>query len=145
MIKLLVAMDFTDVSRLACRFAAQYALGLATGEIYFLHVFAEDAKGAPEAKLQAIEAAVTQMREVVEKELVAADGTRLTGTIDLRYRAVPGRPETEILRIAREESVDGIVVGTSGRTGVGRLLLGSVAEKVVRGASCTVMVVKNKS
>lgn len=145
MIKLLVAMDFTDVSRLACRFAAQYAHGLAAGEIYFLHVLADDAKGDGESELQVIEAAVAQMRTLAEKELITADGTRLTGTIDVRYRAVRGRPDAEILRVAREQSVDGIVVGTSGRTGVGRLLLGSVAEKVVRGASCTVMVVKNKA
>lgn len=144
MIKLLVAMDFTEVSRLACRFAAQYALGLAAGEIYFLHVVTQDVKGDEESELQAIEAAVTRMRAVAEKELVAADGTALTGTIELRYRAVHGRPDVEILRIAREHAVDGIVVGTSGRTGLERMLLGSCAEKVVRGATCTVMVVKDK-
>ena len=72
-------------------------------------------------------------------------GTPLTGAIALRYRAVHGRPDTEILRVAAEHAVDGIVVGTSGRQGLERMLLGSVAENVVRGAHCTVMVVKNPS
>lgn len=144
MIKLLVAMDFTDVSRLACRFAGQYALGLEAGEIYFLHVLTQDSASQAAAPLPAIENAIARMRDLAEKELVTADGARLTGAIELCYRAVFGRPEAEILRIAREHAVDGIVIGTNSRTGVERLLLGSVAEKVVRGAGCTVMVVKNK-
>ena len=145
MIKLLVAMDFTDVSRLACRFAGQYALGLETAEIYFLHVLTEDSSPHGAAALQAIEKSIAGMRVLAEKELVAADGAPLTGAIELCYRAVFGRPDTEILRVAREHSVDGIVIGTNSRTGVERLLLGSVAEKVVRGAGCTVMVVKNRT
>ena len=145
MIKLLVAMDFTEVSRPACRFAAQYALGLSAGEIYFLHVLGAEPPSAADAVLLDIEQAVGRMRSVAERELVAADGTPLTGAIALRYRAVHGRPDTEILRVAAEHAVDGIVVGTSGRQGLERMLLGSVAENVVRGAHCTVMVVKNPS
>lgn len=144
MLKLLVAMDFTEVSRSACRFAAQHALGLEAGEILFLNVLGDDVKRDRETELQAIEDAITRMRAIAEAELVSADGTPLTGTIELRYSAVHGRPDVEILRVARERAADAIVVGTSGRTGVGRLLLGSVAEKVVRGADCTVIVVKTK-
>jgi nucleotide-binding universal stress UspA family protein len=48
----------------------------------------------------------------------------------------------EILRIAREAGADLVVMGTHGRTGVGRLLMGSVAEQVVRRASCPVLTVK---
>jgi nucleotide-binding universal stress UspA family protein len=53
-----------------------------------------------------------------------------------------GDPATEILRLAREAKVDVIVMGTHGRTGFGRLLLGSVAEQVVRRAPCPVVTVK---
>jgi nucleotide-binding universal stress UspA family protein len=53
-----------------------------------------------------------------------------------------GDPVTEILRLAREMGCDLIVMGTHGRTGLGRLLMGSVAEQVVRGASCPVLTVK---
>jgi nucleotide-binding universal stress UspA family protein len=48
----------------------------------------------------------------------------------------------EILRVAREVTSDVIVLGTHGRTGLGRLLLGSVAEQVVRRAVCPVITVK---
>jgi nucleotide-binding universal stress UspA family protein len=49
----------------------------------------------------------------------------------------------EILRMAGEESCDLIVMGTHGRTGLGRLLMGSVAEHIVRKAPCLVLTLKS--
>jgi nucleotide-binding universal stress UspA family protein len=60
-----------------------------------------------------------------------------------RHLAV-GQPPVEILRVARTATADLIVVGTHGRTGVGRLVLGSVAERLVREAGCSVLVVREK-
>jgi nucleotide-binding universal stress UspA family protein len=53
-----------------------------------------------------------------------------------------GDPSEEILAVARETRSDLIVMGTHGRTGVGRLLMGSVAEQVMRRATCPVLTVK---
>jgi nucleotide-binding universal stress UspA family protein len=53
-----------------------------------------------------------------------------------------GDAAAEILRVAREARCDLIVMGTHGRTGLGRLLMGSVAEEVVRKAPCPVLTVK---
>jgi nucleotide-binding universal stress UspA family protein len=53
-----------------------------------------------------------------------------------------GDPVTQILRIAGEENCELIVMGIHGRTGLGRLLMGSVAEQVVRRAPCPVLTVK---
>lgn len=58
---------------------------------------------------------------------------------------VVGEPADEILRIANEQHVDLIVMGTHGRTGLGRLLMGSVAEAIVRRAECPVVTVKQKA
>ena len=55
---------------------------------------------------------------------------------------VAGDPAGEIVRYAADAGIDVIVMGTHGRTGVDRLLLGSVAEKVMRDAPCSVLVVK---
>ncbi len=55
---------------------------------------------------------------------------------------IAARPAAEILRAAQEIRCDLIVMGTHGRTGLGRLLLGSVAEEVLRRASCPVLTVK---
>jgi nucleotide-binding universal stress UspA family protein len=56
-------------------------------------------------------------------------------------QCVEGDPATEIVRVARERAADLIVMGTHGRTGLSRLLMGSVAEQVVRQAPCPVLTV----
>jgi nucleotide-binding universal stress UspA family protein len=62
--------------------------------------------------------------------------------IAVQHAFLEGDPAAEIVRYARESGSDVVVMGTHGRTGLERLLLGSVAEKVLRDAACTVMVVK---
>jgi nucleotide-binding universal stress UspA family protein len=63
---------------------------------------------------------------------------------EVRYehRLVEGSPAEEIVRVADEEHVDMIVIGTHGRTGLKRLLMGSTAEQVMRLAKCPVFVFK---
>ncbi|MCC7084408.1 MAG: universal stress protein [Pirellulales bacterium] len=58
------------------------------------------------------------------------------------HRMVTGDPATEIVRVANDERADIIVVGTHGRTGLTRLLMGSVAEQVIRRAACPVLTFK---
>ncbi len=62
--------------------------------------------------------------------------------IPVHHVFVEGDPATEIVRHATEAGMDLIVMGTHGRTGLERLLMGSVAEKVMREAPCSVLVVK---
>jgi nucleotide-binding universal stress UspA family protein len=62
--------------------------------------------------------------------------------VQLEYRLGTGDPATEILRLAGETKCDLIVMGTHGRTGLTRLVLGSVAEEVLRQAPCPVLAVK---
>jgi nucleotide-binding universal stress UspA family protein len=56
-----------------------------------------------------------------------------------------GPPAKEIARVARSVHADLVVVGTHGKHGVKRLVLGSVAEEVLRGAHCPVLVARTKS
>jgi nucleotide-binding universal stress UspA family protein/quercetin dioxygenase-like cupin family protein len=62
--------------------------------------------------------------------------------IRLEHRLAEGDAAEEILRLAASLQCDVIVMGTHGRTGLGRLLTGSVAEEVLRKAVCPVLVVK---
>lgn len=62
--------------------------------------------------------------------------------IVVEHRLVEGDAAASILRVAEEIKCDLIVMGTHGRTGVGRLIMGSVAEQVVRKAVCPVLTVK---
>ena len=61
-------------------------------------------------------------------------------TVSFKHRLTIGDPAGEIVRIAGEEGVDMIVLGTHGRSGMARMLMGSVAETVVRRAPCAVLV-----
>jgi nucleotide-binding universal stress UspA family protein len=63
--------------------------------------------------------------------------------ISIEHHLVEGDPATTIVREARQFAVDLIVMGMHGRTGLSRLLMGSVAEQVVRRAHCPVLTVKN--
>jgi len=79
-------------------------------------------------------------REEMEEELNRIGVT--DSRIPVERRLEEGDPATEILRVAQEAGCDLIVMGTHGRTGLGRLLMGSVAEQVVRRSSCPVLTVK---
>lgn len=63
--------------------------------------------------------------------------------VSCEHRLVMGDPATEIVKVADDEQADMIVIGTHGRTGLSRLLMGSVAEQVVRRAKCPVLTVKH--
>jgi nucleotide-binding universal stress UspA family protein len=62
--------------------------------------------------------------------------------IPVHHVFLEGDPATEIVRFATDAGMELIVMGTHGRTGLERLLMGSVAEKVMRDAPCSVLVVK---
>jgi universal stress protein A len=63
-------------------------------------------------------------------------------SIRVAHHLVEGNPIGAIVRFAKDEAVDLIVIGSHGRTGIGRALMGSVAEGVVRKAQCPVLVHK---
>jgi nucleotide-binding universal stress UspA family protein len=63
-------------------------------------------------------------------------------SIKVEHVLLEGDPAQEIINYAREANIDLIVLGTHGRTGKDRLLMGSVAEKVMRDGPCSVLVVK---
>jgi nucleotide-binding universal stress UspA family protein len=60
------------------------------------------------------------------------------------HRLITGDPSTAICRLAEEEDVELIVMGTHGRSGLMRLLMGSVAESVVRHAACPVLTMRQR-
>jgi nucleotide-binding universal stress UspA family protein len=62
--------------------------------------------------------------------------------IPVSHVYLEGDAATEIVQYARDARIDLVVMGTHGRTGIDRLVLGSVAEKVLRDAPCSVLVVK---
>jgi nucleotide-binding universal stress UspA family protein len=66
----------------------------------------------------------------------------LDDRINIHHVLLEGDPADEIVRYCGEAGIDLVVMGTHGRTGIERTLLGSVAEKVLRDARCSVLVAK---
>ena len=62
--------------------------------------------------------------------------------VDITTEILEGSPAEEIVKYAEKKGIDLIVMGTSGKSGIDRILLGSVAEKVSRRAQCPVLLVK---
>jgi nucleotide-binding universal stress UspA family protein len=77
-----------------------------------------------------------------EAERRKLDDIPIDPEIAMERRFVRGDPVEEILETARARNCDLIVLGTHGRTGVGRLIMGSIAEQIIRKAPCPVMSVK---
>jgi universal stress protein A len=63
-------------------------------------------------------------------------------SVPVEYRLVTGDPAEAVVQLAEQEAVDLIVLGSHGRKGLSRLLMGSVAEVIVRKAHCPVLVYK---
>jgi nucleotide-binding universal stress UspA family protein len=80
------------------------------------------------------------VEEGLRKQLTALRPS--DAAIPVEHCLVTGEAAAEILRFARERGCDLIVMGTHGRTGLGRLLLGSVSEAVLRRSLCPVLTVK---
>mgnify|MGYP000324187199 FL=1 len=84
------------------------------------------------------------VRQVLESESeTALEGVERLAPEDVAVETetVEGTPSTEIVRYTREQPVDVVVMGTHGRGGIDRLLLGSVAERVVRKSAVPVVTV----
>jgi nucleotide-binding universal stress UspA family protein len=80
---------------------------------------------------------------IKEDLLTQLRGLKVDPTVRVEYRAEEGRPADEILVVAREVRADLIVMGTHGRSGIRRVVMGSVAETVNRRASCPVVTVRS--
>jgi len=80
--------------------------------------------------------------EACAKEFI---GKNQSGTVQVDTAVMIGEPFADICQRAEQEQVDLIIMGSHGRTGLSQVLLGSVAERVVRHASCPVLVVGKKA
>ncbi|PCR88974.1 universal stress protein [Natrinema ejinorense] len=94
----------------------------------------------PEDRVPAVDAARDTGRDILDEAAdLAADRSR-----DLETEIATGKPDHEIVDLAASEGYDTIVIGSHGREGVSRIMLGSVAENVVRRSPIPVVVVRQR-
>lgn len=112
-------------------------------ELILLHVaveaplYAEGMLGMKQVQ-QVYDAQRKWAEETLEARTTESCDTGVSG----RWKLAVGAPAAEIVRAAEEEGVDMIVMGTHGRGGLGQLLLGSVANRVIRLAAAPVLLVR---
>jgi nucleotide-binding universal stress UspA family protein len=146
--KILAPTDLSELSLAGIRYAFELAAETA-GEVIVFHVIGYQEAGPvlngmeygyAMAQISMIDDLVDDHRKQLDEFL--GKHLPVSAKIKLRQDVVVGAPYEKIIEKAAAENVDAIVISTHGRTGLVHVLLGSVAEKVVRLAKCPVLTVR---
>jgi universal stress protein A len=140
--KILLPTDFSTYSAAATKYACELATKF-DAELHLLHMLETHLTSTPSFVMG------LDLPRYISESRVAAEKS-LAGILDPKWAAgrtvvkatVEGSPKTEIIAYARKHNIDLIVLATHGRTGLAHVLMGSVAESVVRTAPCPVLTVR---
>lgn len=144
--RILVPTDFSDHSQGSMNYGCSLAEKFGA-ELHVLHVLQDLVAMVPEPGL-AFPPPGDYMQELEEsatRSLEELPGDAGSGLENIVRKVRQGPPFLEIIRYAQENEIDLIVLGTHGRSGLAHMLLGSVAERVVRKAPCPVLTVRSES
>ena len=142
--RILVPTDFSEHSERAAAYALELARRFDAVEVHCLHVSdipADLLATSAYYMTGPSEHFIDQVREESQKNLDAFIAKNLPG-VPVIKAFVEGGAFVEIVRYARDNKIELMVIATHGRTGLKHALFGSVAEKVIRKAPCPVLVVK---
>ena len=141
--KILCPTDFSELSVGAMQYAVQLAEKFGA-QLHLLHVVDQTYQYWMAMGPEAVPAGPTpeELMKTAKKQMEEFVGKYVPEKLQASTEVVSGRPFLEIIRIARERKSDLIVIGTHGRGALRQVLLGSVAEKVVRKAPCPVLTVR---
>jgi nucleotide-binding universal stress UspA family protein len=141
--RILVPTDFSEESHIALKYGVALAEAF-DASLHVLHVLEVIAGAEPlvwqiDSRKQ-IEAAIEATAwEELRKLLTAEEQARFRVTLALEW----GAPFIEIVGYAKAHQIDLVAMGTHGRGGVARLIIGSVAENVVRSAPCPTLTIRH--
>jgi universal stress protein A len=138
--RILVPVDFSECAQKALAYAVPFAQQFGA-ELILLHVVPAN---YPVGEFGMIDVAFMEkeLRVTAEKQIATLIGQRIPKEVVAKSQVRVGRPVSEIVQLARQEQADLIILSTHGHTGFKHVLLGSVAENVIRYASCPVLVVR---
>lgn len=142
--RILFPTDFSECSSAALD-CASYLASATGARLYILHV--DELKDVSVPAIPPVEGGYfyaaawdDERREELQEMLSKTVPT--VANIAYEHRLLTGSPTVQILQFAEQESVDLIVMGSHGRTGFSRLVMGSIAQGVMRGTKCPVLIVK---
>ena len=140
--KILFPTDFSEGSSQALEYAFDMAKRYGA-KLYLVHVIYDIVKAAgwyvPHASMDEM---YKDIEKSAEKELGRFGLEELRNFKGVERTVLKGVPHTEIVKFAKDNKIDLIIMGTHGRKGVGRILFGSTASQVVRYAPCPVLAVR---
>jgi nucleotide-binding universal stress UspA family protein len=136
--RILIATDGSEKNRAAVEEALR--IGRLCGSAVFV-VYVMDLGAFESASADVV---IRDTWTVVQQEAEAALAyvRTMAEGVTLETVVLDGKPAAQIVKFAEENKIDLIVIGTQGKRGLERLLLGSVAEQVIRMAPCKILVVK---
>ena len=134
--KILVPIDFSTQSATALGFAESLAADRGA-TLLITHV-----REQPDIYAETGFGGYPLPQDEAETRRALSDMRPINSEVSYCHQLLTGYPADELAEYARRESVDLIVMGTHGRTGLSRLLMGSVAEAVVRHSPCPVLTIK---
>jgi nucleotide-binding universal stress UspA family protein len=140
--RIVVPTDFSECAEVAWALAKRVA-GSVGSELVLAHILVEPiVYGDPSLATDTTWQLFEQGRKWVEDELEKwASAARAQG-MTVRTIVRTGSANEEIVNLATDEGAELIIMGTHGRTGLNRMLLGSVADRVIRLARCPVLTVR---
>lgn len=140
--RILVPVDFSDHSAEATRIAADLALRFGAS-LALLHVYDPLAYALPDGFIPMPQAQTDKLLEMLHSQLASSQRVAVeAGVAQVDTKLLHGFVAGQIVDFASQGKFDLIVMGTHGRTGIRHLVMGSIAERVVRLASCPVLTVK---
>jgi nucleotide-binding universal stress UspA family protein len=139
--KILVPTDGSEFTKHAVDVAIELA-GLSNGKVTAIYVLDKTVYSS-----SPMDTALINVHDALEKEGTMAtsyvvERARAAG-VEVEEKLIDGVPSRVILQEAEAGGYDIIVMGSLGRTGLSKLLMGSVAEKIVQNAKCPVLVAKS--
>lgn len=138
---ILVPTDFSETSEIAVTYAKNLAEAFGA-TVHLLHVLQDPASYLPTEALAALPNLGQQQELAARQRLAKLLGESDANILDVKRVVLTGTPFVDIIRYAKQHVIDLIVMGTHGRGPVKHILLGSVAEKIVRKAPCPVLTVR---
>ena len=140
--RILLPTDFSTYSATATKYACELATKF-SAELHLLHTLEVHLSPTPEFAMGlAFPAYIAESTKAAEKALTSILDPKWSAGRTVVHALVEGSPKEEIVRYARKHEIDLIVLATHGRTGLAHVLIGSVAESVVRTAPCPVLTVR---
>jgi nucleotide-binding universal stress UspA family protein len=138
--KILAPVAFDQGGSGALDYAVELA-GQLGAAVCAVHVYPIPMYSFPDGALITSADLAAKLSEAAQKHLDAAVASRKDRSVEISGLLLTGNPWEEIVKAAEREKADLVVMGTHGRRGVSRALLGSVAEQVLRTSSVPVLVV----